>query len=247
MIPNKEISAPLEEKFIKQWEIKEYCLIKKFKSKKNQVYLIKAEMESGLTESFVLKEYADGTKDMEKEASILHKLQEKKIHAPILYYMGKKHIVMEYIQGQLFLDFFEEMEMAGPLEKEAWHTACATASSLAYWFKNFYKVMENHYGKTMIMYDINLRNFIIRDEIYGFDFEDCRLGKKETDTGRLCAYLLTYEPAFTDWKKELVREFFIIFTKNLDLDPSLVKEEMFKELESISQRRKLVYPMEFKT
>lgn len=180
--------------------------------------------------------------DMEKEVSILRELQEKKIPAPKLFYTGKKHIILEYLKGQLFLNFFENLEMAASSGKESWDASCRAAFFLAHWFKRFYKTAENHFGQTVILYDVNLRNFILKDDmVYGFDFEDCRPGKKETDTGRLCAYFLTYAPAFTPWKKELAQEIFQIFTRHLGLNRLMVNEEMSKELKAISRRRRIIY------
>ncbi len=97
------------------------------------------------------------------------------------------------------------------------------------------------------MGDMNLRNFILKNtfpggELYRIDFEDYKTGIIEEDLGSFCAFILSYCPAFTEWKVELARKFIISFKRNFCLDINNMKEEIKKNLSVLNLRRGDKYP-----
>ena len=226
--------------------LRDSTIKKQFNSKKNSVYWINTERErfTGTGKQFVLKEYNHSQQSLEREADMLQKLKIRHVAVPHLFYAGHESIVIEYIEGPLLLDFIcwqenvngsNSSELAGPVYQAIY--------SLCRWFKEFYSAARDVSGKQLIMGDVHFRNFIIREKIYGVDFEECREGRIEEDIGRLCAFALTYTPAFTSWKIAMTGELFRILNLELDLEKEVTKREMQKELLAIAKRRTSSYEM----
>jgi tRNA A-37 threonylcarbamoyl transferase component Bud32 len=212
----------------------------KFKSKKNEVYGIKCTEKNGEEKKYILKVYKTSAGQIEKEFKMLTKLREKGVSVPQVYYVGKDYLMMEYIKGYTLLEHHELNEqIANTKEKQVYQTSKYLIRELFQWLYKFYSAAEEFTGTKIIFKDINLRNFIVKDQIYGVDFEDCCQGDVEEDTGRLCAYILTYSPAFTCWKIEVVKEIYNISTKEYSQDGHRIIKEMEKELEEISKRRRM--------
>ena len=87
------------------------------------------------------------------------------------------------------------------------------------------------------MGDVNFRNFIIREKVYGIDLEECREGEIEEDIGSLCAYGLTYSPTFTPWKMIMIGTLFQILCSEFNLDKELVRKKIYQELLILARRR----------
>jgi hypothetical protein len=116
------------------------------------------------------------------------------------------------------------------------------ASHIARWLDGFYKAMEQITGRRIILWDINLRNFLVGYKLYGIDFEECREGAYEEDLGRLLAFIVTYAPAFTPYKIEFAREVYNALGSRLDLDRDRVMAETTKEFDAIRDRRGMEIP-----
>ncbi|MGI5875268.1 MAG: hypothetical protein ACOX6X_00390 [Dethiobacteria bacterium] len=221
-----------------------FTVEKEFISRKNNVYLVKANSRhafAGKQRLLVYKEYTRPGR-LPKEVKMLQKLREKGVAVPQIYEIGDNYILLEYLEGPLFLAYYCWQEsISGSESSSLKDPAYQAIYSLCSWFKEFYTAVHEITGKQYIMGDINFRNFIIREKIYGIDMEECREGRKEEDIGSLCAYALTYSPNFTLWKIAMTGELFQIFVDELGLDKKLVKEEMLKELFVIAQRRGIVY------
>ncbi len=107
------------------------------------------------------------------------------------------------------------------------------------WLAEFYAIIRRRKGRQWILGDIHLRNFLYEEatgQIYGFDFEECRPGRIESDAARLCVFILHYDPAFTRRKKilaTLVRE---NLTASLDLDKNFFQAEMERETKELLVR-----------
>ena len=69
------------------------------------------------------------------------------------------------------------------------------------------------------------------------DFEDYCEGQPEKDAGRFCAFVLTYNPAFTNWKIGFVQEVYEVLVKRFDYGRLLIEQEMEKKLGAIKKRR----------
>jgi len=216
-----------------------YCFSveKKFKSRKNKVFLLKSSKPGEKSKYLVQKEYSYPAR-MPGEVKMLRLLKEKGVPVPQIYGTGENYILLEYLEGPLFADFFFWQEsVSGSENSSLIGPAYQLIYSLCRWFKDFYTATREIAGKQIIMGDVNLRNFIIREKIYGIDLEECREGRIEEDIGSFCAYALTYWPSFTSWKMAMVGELMRVLTTELDLDKELVKKEVQRELLIIAERR----------
>ncbi len=214
-----------------------FLMDKKIDSRKNKIFLVKNRRASKKGRYLVYKKYSQPEK-MPREIEMLSLLKKKKVPVPQVYDTGSDYVLKEYMEGPLFLDFFCWQENAcGRSGSTLRGPAYQTIYSLCSWFKDFYAASREITGKQLIMGDVNFRNFIIREKIYGVDLEECREGKIEEDIGSLCAFALTYSPSFTSWKIVMVRELFQVLSSELDLDKELLKEEIQKGLLSIAVRR----------
>ena len=207
-----------------------YVIEKKFKSKKNNVFLLNSGQLGVKYEYLVYKEFSC-TNRMQKEIEMLSMLKDNGLPVPEILVIGKDYIALEYLEGDLLLDCYCDLERTDdlsiePIPESAYHFIDALCS----WFKNFYKVVRDITGKSIIMGDVNFRNFIFKDIIYGIDFEECREGSIEEEIGSLCAFALTYDPSFTVWKTTMVSELQRIFTEELNLDKKLLKKEVDNQL-----------------
>lgn len=206
------------------------CVIEKiFYSKKNNVYLVRTP-----SSRHVVKEYNVHDRET-REEQMFKTLEEKNVSIPELIYSCDNYIIMEYIDGSTLLDEFCKAEKSHSNIDELAH-------GFAGWLRSFYNGTKDAYGCQAIVGDVNFRNFIIKDRFYGIDFEDCRRGNIEEDAGRVCAFFICYEPAFTEWKKQMAGNLFKVLVRDLKLDPDYVKSEFKKELSMIEKRRKLYIP-----
>ncbi|NLZ93601.1 MAG: hypothetical protein GX922_06275 [Firmicutes bacterium] len=184
----------------------------------------------------MIKEYRN-RHAMSKEAQIIQALYAEGLAVPKIIAAGDGHLILEYLPGKNLLTWFEEQEKEA--QQPAINEGITTVlEQLASWLADFYNIMHRKYGYSIVLNDVNLRNFIVIEEkIFGLDFEDCCAGTKEEDLGRLCAFILTYDPVFTFWKYQFVLAIKDIIVKKLNLSWDVVFEEIEKELQRMSQRR----------
>lgn len=216
-----------------------FCLSveKKFTSRKNNVFLVRTNKPSEKGKYLVYKKYSCQGR-MLREIEMLRLLKEKGVPVPQIYGTGGDYILLEYLDGPVFLDHFCWLEsISGSESSFLREPAYQSIYSLCRWFKNFYIASREIAGRQLIMGDVNFRNFIVREKIYGIDLEECREGKIEEEVGSLCAYALTYTPSFTVWKMAMVGELLRVLTDELDLNKELVKKEIKKELLVLAGRR----------
>jgi tRNA A-37 threonylcarbamoyl transferase component Bud32 len=233
----------LEQDFLHQWCITEYTCDKQFASKKNDVYLVSVVINETDKQYFVVKEYRDETEAMAKEAFLLDALYKKGVCVPKLYYSGKGYIVMEYINGAPLIDVLTDAEYYTQQSIDYINLE-GIAAHLVRWLDGFYKAAADITGTGTILWDINLRNFLVGYRLYGIDFEEYREGAVEEDIGRLMAFAITYEPAFTEFKMRFAREILSAIEKRRQVDKSRVMDEIIKELDAIQGRRDIVIPQD---
>lgn len=232
----------IDSEFMNAYSITGYSVDKRFESKKNQVYLIRTLIAGNREKYFVLKKYNNPSR-MQTEIEFLRRLKGK-VSVPGLYYCGSDYIITEYLDGEILLDTLygqcgeEHLPLADP------GSLRQLIHELSRWLKGFYAAAKSSSGLQIILGDVNFRNFIFNGRIYGIDFEDCCEGYMEKDAGKICAFSLTYIPAFTDRKIIVARELLKTLIKELGLNREFVIEEARKELQSIGQRRKLNIPAE---
>ena len=214
-----------------------YVVEKKFTSKKNNVYLLNSAQSCEKDKYLVYKKFSCPNR-MQKEVEMLSKLKDNDLPVPQILVTGKDYIGLEYLEGTLLLDCYCDLESTdGSSSKFLHESDYFFINALCSWFKNFYKAVKDITGKQIIMGDVNFRNFIVKDIIYGIDFEECREGSIEEDIGSLCAFALTYNPSFTIWKKTMVNELQRIFCEELNLDKKLLKKEVKNQLLFLAQIR----------
>ena len=207
-----------------------YVIEKKFKSKKNNVFLLNSGQTGTKGNYLIYKEYSCPNR-MQKEVEMLSMLKENGLPVPEILVTGKDYIGLEYLEGDLLLDCYCDLERTDDLSIEPLpESAYLFIHALCSWFKKFYQVTGDMTGKRIIMGDVNFRNFIVKDVMYGIDFEECREGSIEEEIGSLCAFALTYDPSFTVWKKTMVSELQRFFIDELGLDKELLKKEVENQL-----------------
>ena len=231
----------LEQEFIDQRNVTGYTLEKRFNSKRNSVYLVRVRQEELGERYYVVKEYPVQDSSIDIETELLQALYKKGVSVPRVYYRGIRSVVMEYIKSPTLLDVMTDAEYTAGESYDYINTK-GMASHFARWLEHFYKAAEGITGKRTILWDINLRNFLVGYKLYGIDFEDCREGIVEEDMGRLMAYIVTYEPSCTLYKINFAREVYNALDGRIPLDRNRVMAEMLKEFDAIRGRRDMEIP-----
>jgi hypothetical protein len=204
--------------------------IKRFESKQNDVSLVIGE---GLPCLCVAKRFSDKAKQ-QKELELNECIRASGLEAPKVLGRSNDTVLYEYIEGKTLCALLDEAETMD-CETEA----LPVCFRLCDWLKAFRSATG------MIFFDINLRNFICsRGVLYGFDYEDARDGKSETDFGRLLAFILTYDPAFSILKLRLCRCLLRYMCEDAGIEKEAVLSEMIKELEAMKTRRSAAYAMQ---
>jgi len=222
-----------ETAFCEKYGINSVQVLRRFHSKKNEVILFSFLLTSNREEKWIVKKFKNPAR-CQKEAEILTLLYDAGLAVPKIIYAAADHLVLSYLPGITFLEWLEREEKAGcPKEN---YLSCL--HDFARWLKAFYQITAQKLSPGLILGDVNLRNFLLGEKFFGLDFEDCRPGLPEEDLGRFCAYVLTYNPAFTRWKYQFVAACKEIVAEKLNLTWGPVFLELQKELESMSRRRK---------
>ncbi|MGF7058482.1 hypothetical protein [Brassicibacter mesophilus] len=219
----------VESDFLKKYNVIDYEVKLKFYSKKNNVYKVEFKCINEKKINLVVKIFND-IKIKDKEVQMLSILKEYGVRVPDILSIGKDNIIIDYINGPTLLDMVCRLEEEGSGYEKL-------AENLCLWLLDFYNASKAAIGEDLIFGDVNLRNFIMLDNIYGIDFEDCKEGCKEEDIGRMCAFILTYTPSFTLWKINFVRSIIDKSTEIIKTNEIAVREYMNDELKAIEIRR----------
>jgi len=158
------------------------------------------------------------------EAGRLVHLYSKGLAVPRVITLNSEIIIMEYIKGTPLPDMIDHWEQnPDPASQKLAMTGVVA------WLVKYYEILEGESRG-----DINGRNFLFDGErIWGVDFEEQAFNAPLMDIGQLCAFILSYEPANTPLKKELVE----IIIKQSGFDPVHVLQEQKKSLEFLQRRR----------
>ena len=184
---------------------------------------------------------------------------------PGLFYEGPDYIVTEYIEGCTLLERFcvyesKSLKKANGLMniKSPAHIP-ATVNNTVFLFDccfkefkdcvdlvfSFHEISKKIFGQALIFNDMNLRNFIIKDEplpagkIFRVDLEDCRPGFIEEDLGKLIIFILSYDPILTQWKIKLSERLIKYILNVTSVNKDLLYNEAIKELDAMSIRRNI--------
>jgi RIO-like serine/threonine protein kinase len=197
-----------------------------FKSRRNRVWRV-----GDVVYKQVLPRANGPDRRAAHEAKTLMRLHGGGVYVPKLISHENGLLAMEYIEAETLADFIESAESGAP------RISCDTlADRLAAWFRAFY----NASAPGCIRGDINCRNFLVLPDgnIAGVDFEDMPPGDREADLGKLLAFILTYRPKYTAYKKALADMLYQKFTERFGLDPVLVSEYKERELGDMALRRR---------
>ncbi len=198
-------------------------------SKHNHVSLIRSA-----TGDFYIWKKMKSEELFQHEKEVLEILYNHGVAVPRIIESGDRELLLEYIEGTLFIDEFEKMESRISDEKEIQNCI----EKLLEWLTQFYKAMEEVYGVTMTLQDVNFRNYILHNnQVYGIDFERCAQGEVADDLGKIAAFALMYEPRETKWKKQFVQCFTDMCVKTMDVSLVQIEEAFEKELLEICRRR----------
>jgi len=231
----------LPERFINIHNIQSIEIKKKFQSRENNVYLIRAYKDNNEAWDLVVKR-TKSRYAIKREIEILKHLNEHGVMTPEIYYYTSNLMVMKYISGETMSDKFLLHDKKTSTELKQ------LIEELINWFISYYKAMANWNKNLYIKADINLTNFIIsndfNDKIYGLDFENCRPGIVEEDIGRLCANILICNPSNFTYNHELLHTIIKITAQEIRIDPDRAIKEMKVVLERSTDKIGCIYSRE---
>jgi tRNA A-37 threonylcarbamoyl transferase component Bud32 len=172
-------------------------IVKQFKSKKNNVFLVKNDGHFKILKKF------SSIKGYNKEKNFYKILQGENLNIPSILEENilEKSIVYEYIGDRNGVDLIEKYEKDNN-EKE-----CLKFLIKIYeWLKDFHSapyIKENN----LCFFDLSFRNFLLyRDKIYGIDLESITEGKLSLDVGRMLAMYLYYDEVKSDFKMKVFKK-----------------------------------------
>ncbi len=229
----------IEKQILQLLNIDECCTAERFSSRRNEVSKIvairrdeKRKNDNSETLIFVYKRFLNG--GAEEECRNLKLLSG--INVPNVLACSEKALCLEYIPGPTFLQMLEKCEKQNTPFDRYIHLWIE-------FMQHFYRTVPGY-----IYNDINFCNFIITgkawdkgeyigESVYGVDLEEIRRGRAETDIGRAAAFLLSYDPAFTEYKKQTANTFISACSDAFCIRRDDVRDEMYKEFDSMQKRR----------
>jgi len=244
MEPDSSLQAFLKSSFLKQEDITAIHRKEKLFSRKNDVYRIEVQSMTGV-KNYVLKQYKgrDRFSRAKNELFFYDLLGGDKLKVPGIYYSDREVMVMEYMGSRTLLDYIiQEEDFARDKDisgsKDYFGQLKHLAGAIRYIF-GFNKRLKRMTGKSYVLNDMNHRNFLIYGlEVCRVDLEECREGAVEEDIGKFIAFFLTYDPAFTEWKRSVAGSIKSFCRHRMDADISTIDREIKKELERMTVRRK---------
>lgn len=195
-------------------------------SKRNCVCRVLADSRTYISKKYINYEC------MKSEIEMLRLLYNNDVNVPEIIDIKTDEVILEDLGDKTLLEWLENEEKNNSLD---YHIIII---KLLTYFQDFYKVANDKNNVQYVLNDVNLRNFILKDDkIFGIDFELCKPGNIESDVGKFVAYVITNEPMATEWKYKFVNDFIHIFTLNFNLRTVILIKEIENELNNISKRR----------
>jgi hypothetical protein len=203
-------------------------IVKQFKSKKNNVFLIK---NKGHFE--ILKKFSS-IKGYNKENNFHKILHGHNLMLPKILEENilEKSIVYEYIGDRNGVDIIERYE------EENNEKQCVDFLIRIYkWLRDFHSVPYINENK-LCFYDLSFRNFLLyRDKIYGIDLESITEGNLSLDAGRMMAMYLYYDEVKSDFKIEVFKKAKEYILKDEQIRPEDLEYAIRIEEDMIKIRR----------
>ena len=177
----------------------EYEVLRRFTSKRNQVYLIRIKEDNRIA---ILKKYSsENLKLLDIEYENIIMLRASGILVPEILHKSEDSLIMEYIQGELVVDLVERLEIGDWIDK------------FALWMTKFHEIKKGE--ASLLKKDVNLRNFVYSNgSIYGLDFEELEYGDARFDLGNICFFILTDEPSYKREKYTIMNQFLECYEKH---------------------------------
>ena len=187
------------------------------KSRKHYLALV----DGHIVKSFDNKEFYD------KELYYLTSCKEAGIAVPEIIQNYDMTIEMEYVEGILYSELFE-------------NGTEAQVSSLCDWIYSFHQTFK------VPRCDMNLRNFIWDGEkCVGIDFADpLDYSDIEHDIGTVLCFIMSKKEGISDKRLELAR-YFLKWFLDKDYEEKLIRNGYMDEIERIKVRRRKFWKDEF--
>jgi hypothetical protein len=168
----------------------------------------------------IVKRFSD-VLSMKRELDLVILLKNAGVIVPDVLKTEDKVIEYTFLKGDIYQNLVDDFNKKH-------------ANALLRWLESFYAVTKTLRG------DVNLRNFIYcpeNDICAGIDFEEERgKGERESDYGRIIAYAVTYDPAFTIKKLNCAKLLYDCFT-NSGADGQKMRGAYEEEIQDIINRR----------
>ena len=200
--------------------------------KRNTVFLLTERIPQ-----VVIKVFNDKA-NLENELSIIETLRNGGLTVSTAKRVGNNILELEYMPGITALELFEGLEAEN---RGFTDVDCNLCNEFSEWLVSFYSLMDSKTNKTICLNDMNLRNFIYQPEkerFVGIDFELCGENRREYDVGMLMAYILSYDPINTTYKRDMAKYMLESLVSKLDLERDVVLEQCRINLKKMQIRRK---------
>ena len=172
---------------------------------------------------------------LENELYMLRSLKTAGLPVSSVKRIDECTLELEYIPGITALEYFEKLESEGGIFGQRDREYC---DLLVKWLGDFYFAAD----KDICLNDMNLRNYIYQPEHHrfvGVDFECCGEGSRVHDAGALLAYILTYDPAYTNYKRAMADYLCGLLALKLEVPPEEIERVCSSELEGLKLRREM--------
>lgn len=245
MIDKKFITGLFGSNFIKEHYIEKITIEEELYSRKNRLYKLKCMYGNERRikpDYFIIKLYrGDGRKNRkEKEHLMLRALGKDTyrtgISVPGIFYSGDNFLITDFVRGGTLLEYMLSRETENKDIRLDRPNPLAAACKM---INDFYSISKEITGYRCVFGDVNLRNFITGSTLYRIDLEDWGKGNLSGDFGKLIAFILTYDPAFSEWKIKLGMEIIEFINDSFYIKKDELRVEINREFESMIKRRNL--------
>lgn len=186
-------------------------VVRSFQSRRNDVRLL--ETNTGIV---VQKHYLQH-RECYREQKVYRKLLRSDVPHAYVIGCGERWLRMTFLPGKNLVDILNEQEETGQIQWNIWE-------KLVQWLMMF------HRATSLVMNDVNLRNFIydpVTGTLYGVDFEECGEGSMTRMAALLAAFIRNYAPENTPVKRKIAEYVLREFSCCL----SVPLQELLKETE----------------
>jgi tRNA A-37 threonylcarbamoyl transferase component Bud32 len=203
-------------------------VIRKFISKKNNVYLVNNGTKNIIKKTFNSKD------NYLKEKYYYNLLRNYSIKIPSVLAYNDESLIMiiEFLSENTVLDKLEILE-----KENNEYEALILLKKIFAWINIFHSIPEIS-SNNLAFCDLSLRNFMLKDdEVYGIDFESIDIGSLLEDTAKLIAMYLNYEKKYSQFKNNAVSDFKKYLSISYNFDIKELESTIEHEIDIIEKRR----------